>query len=321
MKSKTSKLDKMGALLEASEKSAPGKSSLKVSEKLNASSSFAERVQAANDLVPEQAPAGGGNMIDEIELSLIDENPYNARKIYLPNAIRDRATSMAKDGQLDPVKLVVSFTNPNRYYLVDGHYRVKGAKHLGWKKVKAIILQNVTTPADLFRISWAQNHEREDQSCLDNALAWKQMLDKGVFASEQELADEIGVSRPWVVKTISMASLPQPIIDRISENPAAITISSGYELAVFFRESGDQAATDRLLSIILDDKPGKRALEEIRKSMSRGDKKRLRSRQYKLTQGTIKEWDSGRLVLDIVIGDSESRQKLIDELKGKLENT
>jgi len=53
----------------------------------------------------------------------LQENPLNARRIYDPQIVQERAASIATHGQQTPGLAAPDPTRPGWYVLIDGHYR------------------------------------------------------------------------------------------------------------------------------------------------------------------------------------------------------
>jgi ParB family chromosome partitioning protein len=68
-----------------------------------------------------------------------------------------------------------------------------------------------------------------------------------------------------------------------------------------------------------------RDVEQIRKVVQEGRTRKVKevSRQYKIRNdrgdllGTIKEWDSGRVMLDVKLDDRAARESLVEALKSR----
>jgi ParB family chromosome partitioning protein len=76
---------------------------------------------------------------------------------------------------------------------------------------------------------------------------------------------------------------------------------------------------------VLEEGLSSRDVEQIRKVAQEGRTRKVKevSRQYKIRSaegdllGTIKEWDSGRVMLDVKLGDRGARESLVEALKSR----
>jgi ParB/RepB/Spo0J family partition protein len=75
----------------------------------------------------------------------------------------------------------------------------------------------------------AENAGRENVSCCEEARAYKHWLDQGIFKSQGELAEKMGITRPWLNKILSLNKLPQDII-AIMGGPQKLSVKLGSDI-------------------------------------------------------------------------------------------
>lgn len=147
----------------------------------------------------EQLQQSGEN---HIRIELIDPNPQQPRQTITSSAIRAKANSLEKHGQITPIILIPhngdSAAQPakrDRYILLDGQLRWEAAKLLGWEAIRAV---TVPMPKDLNRSSLLTFLHFEDLNPLDKVEAVVQEIIK---ATELE-ADRILTVLSTVLKRI-----------------------------------------------------------------------------------------------------------------------
>jgi len=255
-----------------------------------------------------------------VKIENVQDNPFNARKIYDPIVVKEMAASIATHGQLVPAPATTVSDRLGFYVLVDGHYRKKAAIAAGRSHMDLLVL---TTESDLerYRLSWLLNEERSAQSPLDNALAWRQLLDAKVVRGESAIADMLGISPSNINKTLSLLRLPSSVIEKLRENPHKFGLFVGYELTLLAKLV-DETRLIELVKEIIDRDLSTREVEKIRKKLETGKGRRHKdtSRQYKIRHGSaqigvIKEWDSGKIALEIKLIDPKERLSLLEDLK------
>jgi len=145
--------------------------------------------------------------------SLIDENPFNARVNYKQQRIHKLALEIKADGQMVPGLATI---RNGRIILAAGHYRWKsiGVALIGYMD---LMIYEGISDRELYKLSYKENAEREDQTVIDNALAWKKLLDERVYESESSIAEETGISLPNVNKILSLLQLPKSVLNFIEE--------------------------------------------------------------------------------------------------------
>jgi len=264
----------------------------------------------------------------EVELSKLHDNPYGARTCYTENLIADRAQSIRVDGQLEAMKVCLHPTIAGEYIIIDGGCRKRALIALGRITGRIKIRDEILQPLELHRLSRVYNKERDDGSVLDDALVWRRMLTDGIVADQDALATQVGVTKGQVSKTLALLKMPQPVLAAIETNPSPITASFGYQLyqfstAVASREDGIPLTID-LVNKVQRDEISCLEIEKLRRRYEEGKERKHRetSRQYPLTRdgravGTLKEWDNGKVMLEVILDDQEAREKLVAELKAR----
>lgn len=267
------------------------------------------------------APVSEGPRLVKVALDLIDLNPFNARRIYRPTRVSELAASIGAHGQEVPG---IGAQRGDRVVLAAGHYRLRALKVLGLKTMD-IMVHDDLSDRELYALSYRENAEREGHSTLDNALAWRELLDSGVYASETEIAEATGMSLPNVNKTMAALRLSAPVLDVVKEDPTAFALSALYELALYEAVAGPSKALAMARMIAAGD-AGRREVQEARAQIESPiqRKRKETSRQYKIRHGeqqigSLKEWDSGRVMLEVTFADPKERIALVSELRRRFQ--
>jgi len=276
---------------------------------------------AANPLAADSANSRGGEpYFEETDIDLIDENPYNARRLYRPERVHELAGEIRADGQLVPGLATI---RNGRRVLAGGHYRFRALKAAGKSRMKLMIHPDLTDQ-QLYQISYKENAEREQQSPLDNALAWKSLMDEGVYPSESAISEATGMSLPNVNKTMSILRLSDSILDIVKERPEPFALSTLYQLTLLERAAGSVIAAG-MAAKVKEEVAVCRDVEEARARYENKPARKTKetSRQHKLHAsdgtplGVLKDWDSGKVTFEVTLLDPAKRQALVEELKAK----
>lgn len=267
-----------------------------------------------------QDAGAASRQIHSVPVSLVHDNPLNARYLYDPEVVKSLAASIATRGQMVPATAVPDAQQPGHFVLVDGHYRKKAVIAAGRQQMDLLVVQNAAG-LDLYRMSWLLNEERSAQSALDNAWAWKRLLDEHLVQEAAEIAQLLGVSAPTVNKTLALLRLPAAALDKMRERPDKFGVFIGYELTLASKVLAENELLALIDKIVAQDLSS-REVEAIRSQLEKGGQRKRKeiSRQYKIrvgaTQvGVIKEWDSGKLSLEINLSDAKERAALLEDLK------
>lgn len=152
----------------------------------------------------EQAEAQGA--LREIAVAAIDSNPYQPRREFEPEALRELADSISASGLLQPI--VVRAKGPGRYELIAGERRWRAVRQLGWQKIPAV-LKDVDDQA-MLTLALIENLQRDDLSSLDEAVGYERLV-KEFGLAQSEVARLVGKDRATIANTLRLLKLPAEI--------------------------------------------------------------------------------------------------------------
>jgi len=315
MKAEESSVEKRFAAAEAAMERAPGG----LAGPFPASRGALASTFSAESATP-SSQISENRTLKKISLDLVLDNPFNARQIYNPDVIKERAASIATHGQRVPALACEDWNHPGKYILIDGHYRKRAIQAAGKTEIECLI-EPITSDLELYRLSFLLNAERNAQSSLDNALAWRRLLDEKKVPSEEALVELTGLSWGTVNKTLALLKLPDSAVGRVREQPAKFGVAVGYELYLFAKAASEEEVL-ALMDRIIDQDMSSREVEALRKKTHDKPARKPKevSRQYKIRSGAaqigfIKEWDSGKVAFEVRLLDQRDRDALVEELK------
>ena len=123
----------------------------------------------------------------EISMDLIHPNPEQPRKHFSEAELEDLRQSIAEYGVLQPI--IVKKDKEREYFLIAGERRFRAAKLAGLTKIPALIKD--FSDRDAAVIAVVENVQREDLSFIEEAWAYKKLLDE-YGLTQGELASKIG---------------------------------------------------------------------------------------------------------------------------------
>ena len=320
MKAVESSVEKRFAAAEAAMERAPGGLVGSFPTPNRGAQSGAQSATFGAESEPLVEKSNENRQLQKISLDLVFDNPFNARQIYDPDVIKERAASIATHGQRVPALACEDWNHPGKYILIDGHYRKRAIQAAGKTEIECLI-EPIANELELYRLSFLLNAERNAQSSLDNALAWRRLLDEKKVPSEESLVELTGLSWGTVNKTLALLKLPESAINRLKEQPAKFGVAVGYELFLFAKGAKEEDVLN-LMDRILDQDLSSREVEALRKKAQDKPTRKPKevSRQYKIRKGDeqigfIKEWDSGKVAFEVRLLDQRDRDALVEELK------
>ncbi len=150
--------------------------------------------------------------VEHIHVKSIKANPYQPRKIFDENAIQELSASIKEHGILQPIILRKTGTT---YEIVVGERRFRAAQMAGLEEVPAVI--RILTDEETMEWAILENLQREDLTPIEEAEAYHNLMDS-LGLTQEQLAFRLGKSRPHIANHVRLLSLPEKIINYISES-------------------------------------------------------------------------------------------------------
>ncbi|WP_368634448.1 ParB/RepB/Spo0J family partition protein [Kurthia gibsonii] len=152
-----------------------------------------------------------GEKVEKIPVRDIKPNPYQPRKEFKKEALEELAESIKEHGVLQPV---VVRKQGKGYELVVGERRFRAAKMALQKEIPAIIRE--FNQQQMMELAILENLQREDLTALEEAEAYQNLMENLNFTQEQ-LAQRLGKSRPYIANQVRLLSLPKDVQRLIAE--------------------------------------------------------------------------------------------------------
>lgn len=161
------------------------------------------------------------NSIFWIDTDKIKPNPYQPRRDFDEARLQDLALSIKQYGVLQP--LTVSRIELEKeegglmteYELIAGERRLRAAMLAGVSQVPVIIRTGDTAIMKL-ELAIIENLQREDLNVVDRARAFSRLANEFKF-THNEIAKKMGRSREYVSNSLRILSLPEEILNGLSE--------------------------------------------------------------------------------------------------------
>ena len=150
--------------------------------------------------------------IIEINLDELRANPYQPRKVFNDEALRDLSESIKEHGVFQPIIVKKSIKG---YEIIAGERRVRASKIAGLTKIPAII-RNLNDE-QMMEIALLENLQRENLSAIEEAIAYKSMIEK-LSLTQEELSKKVGKSRSHITNTIGLLRLPKEVQVMVANN-------------------------------------------------------------------------------------------------------
>ncbi len=155
--------------------------------------------------------------ITEINLDELRSNPYQPRQNFDETALKELASSIKEHGVFQPI---IAKKSIKGYEIIAGERRVKASKLAGLKTIPAIVRD--FSDEDMMEIALLENLQREDLSSLEEAMAYRKLLDTLKLTQEQ-LATRLGKSRSHITNMLGLLTLPDDVKKLLNENKISMS--------------------------------------------------------------------------------------------------
>lgn len=204
-----------------------------------------------NSLIPqtrkifhkETSSSDGQNRVWFVPISEIVANSEQPRKIFSHNELEDLVASIKKHGILQPI--TVTEKEDGGYELIAGERRLRAAQIAGLPTVPALV--RTATQQQKLELALIENIQRQDLNPVEEAFAYKRLIEEFNLTQEQ-VAEQVGKSRPQVANMIRLLDLPNKIQEAlingqlsVGKAKALLSLKSEKEqLEVFASMLGDK---------------------------------------------------------------------------------
>lgn len=189
--------------------------------------------------------------IIDIELSELRPNPYQPRKVFDDEALKELSASIKEHGVFQPIIIKKSIKG---YEIIAGERRVRASKLAGLDKIPAIIRD--FTDEQMMEIALLENLQRENLTAIEEAYAYKAMIEK-LSLTQDELSKKVGKSRSHLTNILGLLRLPKEVQQMIAESK----LSMGHARALSKLE--DEEKIKELANKIVNEKISVRNAEEL----------------------------------------------------------
>ncbi len=201
-----------------------------------------------------------GHNSEEIEVKLIHPNPYQPRQHFDQERIDELAMSIKEHGVFTPVLVRKAVSG---YQLIAGERRLRATKQVGLERIPAIVLD--FDDQQMMEISLIENIQREDLNVVEEARAYKTLIDR-LGLTQEELGKKVGKSRVHITNTLRLFQLPESVIQMLYNQE----LSMGQVKPLISCE--DKALVESIAKRIVKEKLSAREVEALMKKKPKHEK-------------------------------------------------
>ncbi len=170
---------------------------------------------------PDLHPQGEGSV--SLPISQVEPGLNQPRKRFDEESLSDLADSIRIHGIIQP--LTVRRLSSGYYQIIAGERRWRAAKSAGLLEVPAVIIE--ADDRKVMELGLIENLQREDLNPAEEARGYQVLMEEYGLTQEQ-VAQQMGKSRPAVTNTLRLLALPEDIMALVENG----SLSAGHARAL-----------------------------------------------------------------------------------------
>ncbi len=170
---------------------------------------------------PDLQPQGEGSVT--LPISQVEPGLNQPRKRFDQEALADLAESIRIHGIIQP--LTVRRLSTGYYQIIAGERRWRAAKLAGLTEVPSVIME--ADDRKVMELGLIENLQREDLNPAEEARGYQTLMEEYGLTQEQ-VAQQMGKSRPAIANTLRLLALPEDIMKLVEEGQ----LSAGHARAI-----------------------------------------------------------------------------------------
>lgn len=192
--------------------------------------------------------------LKEINIKDLRVNPYQPRKTFNEESLKELAESIKEHGVIQPIIVKKSIKG---YEIVAGERRYRASILAGKETIPAIIKD--FTDNEMMEIAVLENLQRENLNVIEEAEAYHSLMNN-LNLTQEQVAQRVGKSRSHITNLLGLLKLPEEVKEMVKENK----ISMAHARTLSKLE--DPEKIKELASKVINEKMNVRILEEETKT-------------------------------------------------------
>jgi ParB family transcriptional regulator, chromosome partitioning protein len=160
---------------------------------------------ASATVLPPAAAPDARERVEHVMLDRIQPCPFQPRKDFSPETLRELADSIKEQGIVQP--LIVR-ARDGHYELIAGERRWRAAQLLGLREVPVIVRQ--ADDRAVLELALIENLQRENLNPIEEAQGYAQLVEQFQL-KQDEVATKVGKSRAAVANALRLLQLPPEV--------------------------------------------------------------------------------------------------------------
>lgn len=166
-----------------------------------------------------------GARVEELVLDSISANPFQPRKYFDEQALKELSQSILEHGLLQPIVVI---EREDGYLLIAGERRLRAHKLAGLTQIKAIIADVDIDEVRLRELALIENIQRENLNAIELANSYAELIEVHNITHD-DLSAIVHKSRSQITNTMRLLSLSpyaqqQLVEGKISQGHAKVLV-------------------------------------------------------------------------------------------------
>lgn len=254
-----------------------------------------------------------------ININEVEPNRNQPRKAFDEETLEELAASIKQFGMIQPI---VVQKKDDYYEIIAGERRWRAAKIAGLKEIPVII--KTYSENEILEISLIENIQREDLNPIEEAKAYKALMDEFELKQE-EIAEKVSKSRSTITNSLRLLKLNEAVQNMLIDGE----ISMGHARALL--SISDEKIQLLMAERVRDEGLSVRNIEKIVKGLTTGKEKKKEEKDdtYKYlyhdleenlkqilgNKVTIKNKKNNKGKIEIEYYSQDDLERIIDLLK------
>lgn len=216
-----------------------------------------------------------------VAIDQIRPNPYQPRRLFDEEKLNELSISIQQHGIFTPLILKKSV---HGYEIVAGERRFRAAKIAGLKEVPAIVVE--FNDEQMMEIALLENIQRENLNAIEEAQAYRTMMDK-LSLTQEQLSARLGKSRTHIANTLRLLSLPASLQTHVLEG----SLSMGHVRPLITLEP---SRAQEIATRAIENKLSVRDVENIVRGIelsqnNRKKEKPIKNKEFEYVEGLLRK--------------------------------
>lgn len=172
----------------------------------------------------------------KLPVAKLKRSPFNARVFYSQDEIDETADSIRLSGQEVPA---IGYVEGDFVVIMDGGKRLNACIAGNISTLDVKIIERPHNASEEYLRSREVNVRRSMQTCFDDAVRWRELLDKGVFSTAESLGQAIKSNESTVSKTLALNKIPHVLQRMMTDHAQTSALTIAYEVSQLFGAGQD----------------------------------------------------------------------------------